>query len=38
MKNIAIKSLTIVFAILLFAGCSCSLNDRKPEEAVKTFF
>ena len=38
MKNIAIKSLTIVFAILLFAGCSRSLNDRKPEEAVKTFF
>ena len=32
------KILVILCAILLFTGCSCSLNDTKPEEAVETFF
>ena len=32
------KVLVVICAILLFTGCSCSLNDTKPEEAVETFF
>lgn len=32
------KILVVLCAILLFTGCSCSLNDNKPEEAVETFF
>lgn len=32
------KVLVVLCAILLFTGCSCSLNDTKPEEAVETFF
>ncbi len=32
------KILVVLCAILLFTGCSCSLNDNKPEEAVDTFF
>lgn len=32
------KILLIVCAVLLFTGCSCSLNDNSPEEAVNTFF
>lgn len=38
MKSFFKKTLVIVCAILLFTGCSCSLNDNKPEEAVDTFF
>lgn len=37
-----IKTLKKIFIILLiafmFTGCSCSLNDTKPEKAVETFF
>ncbi len=32
------KVLLVLCAVLLFTGCSCSLNDNKPEEAVETFF
>lgn len=32
------KVLVVLCAILLFTGCSCSLNDTKPEDAVETFF
>lgn len=32
------KLLVILCAILLFTGCSCSMNDDSPEEAVNTFF
>ena len=30
--------LVVICALLLFTGCSCALNDNKPEEAVETFF
>lgn len=32
------KILIVLCAILLFTGCSCSMNDNKPDEAVETFF
>lgn len=32
------KILVVLCAALLFTGCSCSMNDNKPEEAVETFF
>ena len=32
------KILVVLLAVFLFAGCSCSLNDNKPEEAIETFF
>lgn len=32
------KIILIICAILLFTGCSCSLNDHTPEEAIDTFF
>ena len=32
------KIIIVLCAVLLFTGCSCSLNDNKPEEAVTTFF
>ncbi len=32
------KILVILFAILIFTGCSCTLNDYKPEDAVDSFF
>lgn len=32
------KILVILCAIILFTGCSCSINDTKPDEAVETFF
>lgn len=32
------KILVVLCAILLFTGCSCSMNDSKPEDAVETFF
>ena len=32
------KILIVICAVLLFAGCSCSMNDNKPDEAVNTFF
>lgn len=32
------KILVVLCAVLLFTGCSCSMNDNKPEEAVETFF
>lgn len=32
------KLLVVICAILLFTGCSCSIDDNKPEEAVETFF
>lgn len=38
MKNNIKKILIVLCAILLFTGCSCSMNDNKPEEAVETFF
>lgn len=38
MKNIVKQILVVFCAILLLTGCSCSINDNKPEEAVETFF
>ncbi len=38
MKNIFKKILVVICAALLFAGCSCSIDDNKPEEAIETFF
>ncbi len=38
MKNGIKKILVVLCAILLFTGCSCAMNDNKPEEAVDTFF
>lgn len=38
MKNGIKKVLVVICAILLFTGCSCTMNDNKPEEAVETFF
>lgn len=38
MKNMVKQILVVFCAILLFTGCSCSINDNKPEEAVETFF
>ena len=38
MKNKLKGLLVVICAILLFIGCSCSINDNKPEEAVETFF
>lgn len=38
MKNWIKKVLVVICAILLFTGCSCAMNDNKPEEAVETFF
>ena len=32
------KILVVLLAVFLFVGCSCSLNDNKPEEAIETFF
>ena len=32
------KILVVLLAVFLFAGCSCSLNDNKPKEAIETFF
>ncbi len=32
------KILLVLCAVLLFTGCSCSMNDSKPEDAVETFF
>lgn len=32
------KIFAVLFAILLFTGCSCSLMDTKPEAAIDTFF
>ena len=37
MKN-ALKVLSILLIAIIFTGCSCSLNDYKPEDAVETFF
>ena len=38
MKKI-IKSLVVLcFIALVFTGCSCSLNDTSPEDAINTFF
>lgn len=38
MKNIFKEILVVICAALLFTGCSCSINDNKPEEAIETFF
>ena len=38
MKNIVKQILVVFCAILLLTGCSCSINDNKPEGAVETFF
>lgn len=38
MKKGIKKILVVLCAILLFTGCSCSMNDNKPEEAVETFY
>ena len=38
MRNIIKKISVVLFAIMLLTGCSCSINDNKPEEAVETFF
>lgn len=38
MKKGMKKILVVLCAILLFTGCSCSMNDNKPEEAVETFY
>ena len=32
------KILVIICVIVLFTGCSCSMNDNTPEKAVETFF
>lgn len=32
------KILIVLCAVLLFTGCSCSMNDNRPDEAVETFF
>lgn len=32
------KILLLIIAVLVFTGCSCSLDDTNPEEAVDTFF
>ncbi len=32
------KLLVVLCAVLLFTGCSCSLNDTTSEDAVVTFF
>ena len=32
------KIIIALCMILLFTGCSCSLNDHTPEEAIDTFF
>ena len=32
------KILILFMAVFIFAGCSCSLDDTNPEEAVDTFF
>ena len=32
------KILVIICALLLFTGCSCSMDDTSPEMAVDTFF
>lgn len=32
------KILLLIIAVLIFAGCSCSLDDTNPEEAIDTFF
>ena len=32
------KILIAICALILFTGCSCSLNDQTPEKAVDTFF
>lgn len=37
MKKV-LSVIAIVFALILFTGCSCSIDDTKPEEAVETLF
>ncbi|MEE0699220.1 MAG: hypothetical protein U0M66_01325 [Bacilli bacterium] len=32
------KILVVLCAVLLFMGCGCEMNDKKPDEAVETFF
>lgn len=32
------KILVVLCAVLLFVGCSCSINDKTPEDAIDTFF
>lgn len=32
------KILLLVIALFVFVGCSCTINDTNPEEAVDTFF
>ncbi len=32
------KIIIALFLVILLTGCSCSLNDTKPESAVETFF
>ena len=32
------KILVIICALLLFTGCSCSMDDTSPEMAIDTFF
>lgn len=32
------KILLLITAVLIFTGCSCSLDDTNPEEAIDTFF
>ena len=38
MKNGIKTVLVVLCALLLFTGCSCAINDNKPDEAVETFF
>lgn len=32
------KLLLLLCAVFLFVGCSCSINDTSPEDAIDTFF
>ncbi len=38
MKNIFKKILVVISIGLLLTGCSCSINDNSPEDAIETFF
>lgn len=38
MKKYLKKVLVVLLVVILFTGCSCSLNDSKPEDAVETLF
>ncbi len=38
MKNWIKKILVVLFFVIFLTGCSCAIDDNKPEEAVDTFF